>query len=306
MSAAMQPPDAERRSSRRSTGHRFVGPVHARSLVPGIYRARDLLASGIEPHEALRAGMVQRLRRGWYADGTAPPDLTSAVARAAALSCLSALRFYGVWVPPLDRVHVRQMRRGPGHHCFPYGRKLWNPGPIDPPAVAVSAAARCVDPDMLIVLCDSLVHRGIMSAADVRTALASAPLKVRDNLARMDHAESGTETLVRLRLRAKRVEVRPQVLVPQVGWVDFLIGRRLVLEVDSRTFHDREDSYVRDRERDRKLAALGYLVVRLTYQQVMYQWEEVAPDIWAIIRAREHRREPLVPPSPRSRYPPLW
>jgi len=45
---------------------------------------------------------------------------------------------------------------------------------------------------------------------------------------------SGLETLARLHLRRRHIRVRSQVHIPPVGWVDLLIGGRLVLELDSR------------------------------------------------------------------------
>lgn len=82
----------------------------------------------------------------------------------------------------------------------------------------------------------------------------------------------------------------PQVKIPGLGRVDFLVGKRLIIEVDSRAFHDTEDSFERDRERDLKAAALGYITIRVTYKQVMHGWAAKEKEILKVIRRREHLR----------------
>lgn len=82
--------------------------------------------------------------------------------------------------------------------------------------------------------------------------------------------------------------VRAQVEIPGVGRVDLLIGRRLVIECDSRAHHTGEAAYESDRTRDRKLVRMGYLVIRLTYQQKLNDWPNVEADILALIRRDEH------------------
>src|SRR5262245_29057267 len=49
-------------------------------------------------------------------------------------------------------------------------------------------------------------------------------------------AQSGIETKVRLFLRSRRIPFRVQVAISGVGRVDLLVGDRLVIELDGRTF----------------------------------------------------------------------
>lgn len=42
---------------------------------------------------------------------------------------------------------------------------------------------------------------------------------------------------MRLRLRRRKVELRTQVTIADVGRVDLLVGERLVIEVDSKEHH---------------------------------------------------------------------
>lgn len=56
--------------------------------------------------------------------------------------------------------------------------------------------------------------------------------RARALLDRCDRAESGTGPLVRLRLRARGVRVRPQVPIESIARVDRLIGDRLIIEAE--------------------------------------------------------------------------
>ncbi|SJN17834.1 endonuclease domain-containing protein [Luteococcus japonicus] len=103
-------------------------------------------------------------------------------------------------------------------------------------------------------------------------------------MALIDAAESGTETMVRLRLRAKGVQLKPQVWLRKDTRVDFLVGERLVIEVDSREHHTGEERYQADRRRDLELRSMGYIVVRLTYQQVVHDWPATEQALLAMIR----------------------
>ena len=100
---------------------------------------------------------------------------------------------------------------------------------------------------------------------------------------------SGLETLARLHLRGHNLQVRSQVQIMGVGRVDLVVGDRLVLELDSRAHHTDHDAYERDRARDLELVRRGYLVVRVTYLQVMTGWANVERAILEITRRGEHR-----------------
>jgi hypothetical protein len=77
----------------------------------------------------------------------------------------------------------------------------------------------------------------------------------------------------------------------QVGdrWfeVDCLWRRqRLMVELDSRTFHDTSAAFERDRERDRALIAAGWRVIRITWRQLLREPHRLAIDIQAALSSR--------------------
>ncbi|MDO5682542.1 MAG: DUF559 domain-containing protein [Propionibacteriaceae bacterium] len=151
-------------------------------------------------------------------------------------------------------------------------------------------------------MAESLVHRGILRQAEVFAILQGVSARVDDVLTRMDRAESGTETLVRLRLRSKGIKVHPQVFIPTVGRVDFLIGVSLVLEVDSVAHHFDPADQEADMVRDQKLVALGYRVIRISYSQIMFDWPAVESRIMRIVRAGLHRRRLCADGQPDLRW----
>ena len=281
----------------------------------GAVRAADLLDAGLTRRDVRRlhdSSTVARLRHGWYADPwTVDPQVREAVAAGGVLTCVSALAKRGIWTPPHHAVHLRRSE----HHTSAPARNVhsdwvhrhWVDEPatrsVDSIGVALRAALRCVDPEHLVAILDSVLQQTTHTRESLADLLADGPQSTRALLDRCDgRAESGTESLVRFRLTARNVRVRSQVAIAGVGRVDFLIGRRLVIEVDSRAHHTSDAAYRRDRRRDRKLVRLGYLVIRITYEEVMYDWADVEDDVMAIVRRGDHLRKPGHRGRPRGRH----
>jgi hypothetical protein len=61
--------------------------------------------------------------------------------------------------------------------------------------------------------------------------------------------------------------------------------QRLVLELDSRTRHDTRDAFETDRARDRRLAAAGWRVIRITWRQLLDTPREVERDVKRLLAA---------------------
>lgn len=263
----------------------------------GILTTAQLLAAGV-PRAALErslaSGRVERVRRGWIAWH---PDSAAleAVRRGGCVSCLDALEHLGAWRPRGPRGHVRlpeERRRArcrPGRACRPYGDNPPVAASIDDLETAFRCALRCADREQLVAVADSLLHLGLATAASLRGWAASAPLERRQWLDLVDRlAESGTESMVRLRLRALGLAQRVQVRIPP-GRVDLLVGDRLIIECDSAKHHTDLEAYQRDRRRDRAHLAQGYLVLRLTWEQIHDEWPSIEQDILAIVRRGDHR-----------------
>lgn len=266
----------------------------------GVVTRRVLLAWGnsdADIRRALRTGNLTRLRPGWFALPGSDGAVTAAVRAGGSLACTSALAWHAAWVLRAGR-HLRvgkHGRLGPGEHaCRCPGLTDAPRRAVDPVPVALASASRCCSEEEFLVVLESVVNLRLMSRSEVELLFAGAPRRTRRVVGRMQCSESGIETLVRNRLQNRHVQVRSQVVVPGVGRVDLLVGNCLVIEVDGYEHHGSRESYEADRARDRRLRALGFQVVRVSYRQVMYDWPCVEADILAMVRRGDHRRKPRV------------
>lgn len=286
----------------------------ARTLLSlgGVAHAATLRRHGVGQKVLERAVLTRelsRIRSGWYCLPGNESDTVRALRVGGRLDCVSVLRPLGIWLLPDERLHVavartRSRLRSPADRADALGSWRGHPsvvthwrGALTNPEEATElvddAAGRlatCLPRDHAIVAFDSLLNRQELSWDRLRFTLAAGPVSHEWMLGLVDAGcGSGLETLARLHLRAHRLRVRSQWLVEGVGWVDLLVGDRLIVELDSRLHHTDRASYEKDRARDLDLVARGYLVVRVTYRQVMESWATVEAAILAITRRGEHR-----------------
>jgi very-short-patch-repair endonuclease len=212
------------------------------------------------------------------------------------LSCASALTVHGVWMRHEPRLHVavdHAANHSTGTAIVKHWARRSRPlGFVETPFTAFSRFAKCGEPLDIVIAADSLLNRRLLTSEQVETIL-SRTARGRRLLGRVDgKAESGTETIVRSRLRADGIRLRSQVSIAGVGRVDFVVGGRLVIEVDSREWHDEPSQFERDRARDALLVARGYLVMRFSYRRVMDEIAEIEKEILAVVRTRDHVRRP--------------
>lgn len=266
----------------------------------GVYPVRELKARGFTDariRKLERSGDLTRLRTGWYAENAADPAVRQAVAAGGVLSCVSALRHHGIWLPPADgRVHVRLPLRDrcDDRSCRGYGQMPPLSGAVDPLLVAYNCAARCLDDEGFVAVSDSILYKTDYGLADLRGAVAAGPRRLMDLLEYCDgRAMSGTESIARVRFRGAGLKVKVQFYIRGVGYVDLLIGDRLIVECDSREFHTSASNYQTDRTRDRRSLVDDYITIRVTYEDVMFRWDEVIRDVLELVKRREHRKRRL-------------
>lgn len=150
-------------------------------------------------------------------------------------------------------------------------------------AVAIPRAlidlAGCVGPEAAFVAAESALARRLMTSEEWARACAQAPAALGLALGRAGRSSGSiSESTFSYRIRHAGLRMRSQV---QIGpdRVDFVVGERLVVEVDSREFHERE----RDYARDARLSARGYRVMRFSYRQVMFEWATVEASLLAAV-----------------------
>ncbi|MGV3733960.1 MAG: DUF559 domain-containing protein [Microcella sp.] len=267
----------------------------------GLIPTFRLRQSGLSPRRIAalcHAGRLVRVRQGWFVLPGTPRSVVEAVRVGGQLTCSTALALHGVWVHASPCIHVAVNRHATQlRSANDPSRRLELPDPsvvvhwrrastattsmVASVADALDDYARCAPLEHLAASVDSALRRGLLSPQHP-AALALRPLGV------VGICESGTETVFWLRMRRHRLPVARQVRITTVGRVDFLIGERLVIEVDGRAFHDREAAFEEDRQRDAQLSILGYRVLRFSYRQVFEHWELVEAAVMAAVGRGDH------------------
>lgn len=267
-----------------------------------IWHRQTLLSRGgsrSDLDDALRAGTLVRLARGWYAHREHDREAAHAVSNGARLTCASALAVHGAWTMPTHLPHVRLrhdqaihtgLRASVIHRLPDRAHEPDHRLPIDPLPVAFATAMRCLDPTSITVVADSLLNRRLASRDELDEWSKRASEAARAALEKCDgESQSGTESIMRLALHAVGVTARTQVWIGS-DRVDLLIGDRLVIECDSLAHHgSTESAYIEDHARDLRVRREGYEVLRFTYRQILFQLDEVVHLIRQYVARGEHR-----------------
>jgi very-short-patch-repair endonuclease len=167
----------------------------------------------------------------------------------------------------------------------------WSPGSrrgvvVQDAPNALLMMATCQSPERTVAALDSAIRARHLSAEDWRRITERLPARLRALVREVDSgAESITESLVRFRLRRLGYAPRTQVQIRGVGRVDLLLGSRLVIELDGWEYHGDRDQFERDRQRDARLAARGFRVLRFSYRQVMSHWGECRTAVTGALEA---------------------
>lgn len=251
------------------------------AYAPVVFRRAELREHGMSGRQiatAVRNGILCRIRRDRYADPSTNDDVIEAVRIGGRLSCLSLLRTFGVFVHHCDRLHV-QVAQGASRLRMPLSSRTrvhWYTGggerSLHAASVfdAVREGIRCQQPRAALATLDSVLHHGVMTRRQLEEVFAELPSRYRSLLALVDpSAESGPETYMRLILRSLGVRFETQMLLAGVGRVDFVVEGWLIIECDSKEFHEGWDKQVEDRRRDMAAAELGYVTLRPLASEIM-------------------------------------
>lgn len=247
----------------------------------------------------IESGALAQPRHGiLMAEEPTTPEAT-ALALGGNLTCVTLIKQRGYWTPRNSSTHVRLPKHrfhNAALHAFVPAAKLHHLRGHDlstePETLStvLRCAEQCCERDELIAIMESFLRGDTHSRTDIATAVASGRAKLRQAYRLVEFgADSGVETLVRVRLRELGIKVRTQVKL--LEWrVDLLIGEWLIVEVDGYSYHRDRDEFVRDRRKDRALMNAGYHVRRFSYDDVMFEWAKCAKELLKLIRANKHLR----------------
>lgn len=276
----------------------IFSPADLLERFDGIARGTFLQRFGCTLKQLARAtndGSVVRVRPGVFALPSLDPRVMTAAAHGGELTCAAALRAHGIWVlpDPDDKIHVwlgTGGRRHPHQGCgclthYSSGRAGLGTASA---ATALIHAFRCLEAEAFFAAYESAWNKRLISASDharIRRELPDSVGWLLD-LTRPD-AESGLESLLRLRLHLIGIRLDSQVNIDGVGRVDFVLDGRLIFEADGKENHDSSTKRHHDRLRDAAASALGYETLCFDYALIVHDWDRVAAAIIpALARSR--------------------
>lgn len=146
----------------------------------------------------------------------------------------------------------------------------------------------CHGEEFFFAAYESAWSLGLIGADERRRVRAALPARARwlVDIARHD-ADSGLESIVRLRLRLLDIRVETQVSIDGVGRVDFVVGSRVILEADGKGNHAGRAERHRDLIRDAAASRLGFETLRFDYAMIIHEWDVViAAILGALARSR--------------------
>jgi len=279
----------------------------ATTYSPTVFSRADLLeagSSGDDITRAVKAGTLVRLRRDHYSYADVDARVAEAVRVGGRVSCVTLLQMLGVFVlkssglhmhllPHMSRIRTRASRSTVMH----WSRSTQRDGPRHVVLLgdAVRQSILCQQPRAAIATLDSLLHLGLATRAQLEELFTLVPARLHVLLSLVDaSAESGPETYMRLILRTLGVSYETQVVIPGVGRVDFVVDGWLIIECDSKEFHEGWDKQVADRNRDISSARLGYITIRPVASDILFDSNAVRQSISGVLdafgsRARSRR-----------------
>jgi very-short-patch-repair endonuclease len=272
---------------------RRLGGIAHRSVLYDAGATRDAVRT------SLRRGELLSVRRDWVALPGCSSALLQAVTIGGRLSCISAAAHLGLWTIDDGRFHVaapstasRLNLTGPTvFRGSPPEVVHWSEPPvpvttrvaIDPIANVLAVLARCQPHEHAVAVIDSALNKELVGRPQLLRLAAEVGGRFAAMVAESDaRADSGLETLSRLRLARRGVEMLPQARVDGHK-VDGLIGERLVVQMDGDTFHSTKEQRERDRHEDARLVLQGFTVLRFGYADIIDGWARTEEQImWAI------------------------
>jgi very-short-patch-repair endonuclease len=273
----------------------------------GLVATHELHARGFDRaaiSSAVRAGRIRRQRQGWYSSVDLAPVFARAARVGGVATCATALAAAGVWVLDSDRhLHVAvkptacQLRSPRDSRERLRAQDVvihWTlTDQVNRLTRSLSESlldyAACATPELLAATANSLLREHPRYKSQWTALRTRLPVRTQRLLRFVDGVcESGTEFVFWVRLRRLHARMRRQVRIEGVGRVDFLIGERLVIEIDGFDHHGGRDEFEADRHRDALLGAAGYRSLRFSHKLVFEKWSTVEAAVWAAVARGDH------------------
>jgi very-short-patch-repair endonuclease len=277
------------------------------------------LTSRRKVRTALEHGSVVRVGRGRFALPDAEESRRAAARLSGVVSHLSAAPLNGGELknrPTLPTVTVPRNRR-----VEPWRRtgvdvkwrdleedEVWNGRTRAGRTVLDCVRTRPFDEGLTVA--DSALRHGNVTGGLLQHLAEEVPTVGRPRCIRVAQEASGLaanafESVLRaIALGVPGLQMRPQVTIEEDGFVcrpDLVdVERRIVAEADSFEFHGRRQALKRDCERYTALGVRGWLVLRFSWENVMFEPDYVADCFRRAEQWRPHRHAALARSTSRT------
>nr|WP_314841304.1 DUF559 domain-containing protein [uncultured Microbacterium sp.] len=263
----------------------------------GIAHTSAIRQAGFSSHAILTAvddGRMLRVRRSWIALRECEPSLLRAIGAGGRLTCVSAARRLGLWVPEDRATHIAAPS-GAGKTGGPGLRVHWSsgPAPADPRAPVLLLvnvlhhAANCLEMAVALAMWESSVNRRLIDVEVLRRIGWKGHRSRRLATIATGLSDSGLETEFLVIMRMIGVTIRQQIWIDGRP-VDALIGERLVVQMDGFAHHADAAARRRDIDADARLRLRGYTVLRFDYHQIFFTPELVKQHVLSAIAQGLH------------------
>ena len=265
--------------------------------------------SRAEVDRALRGGAILIVGRGRYCLPSVDDAPRLAHALGGVLSHTSAALHHGWEVKQApERPHVtvpRRRRVDPSLaarvvlHCSDLARDELTDGIATNPEVTLLQSLRSLPDDEALVIADSALRHGLAPGVLRRvsvTARGPGAAKVRRTVGRAngDSANPFESCLRHVALGVEGLKVRPQLTLSGLSVRPDLVDEDLgvVLEADSFQWHGDRAAFRRDARRYNLMVVHGWLVLRFTWEDVMFDQDYVHSVLVSVVRLVQKRAQP--------------
>lgn len=275
---------------------RIAALVAAVTGAGGVARRAQMVLLGHSQRtiaDAIAAKGLTVVRRTWLALPTADAHLIAAARAGVVVSCITQARRLGLWIPDESiRSHVAAHPHA-GRVSVAKGTRVHRAAPLvprDPFALedvienVLAMVCACQPFEGALAIVESALNKGLVQKhALLLLPFSAGARRVID--AASPFSDSGLETYVKTRLRWMKLRIIAQVWIAEHR-VDFLIGARLVLQIDGKHHVGRQRAS--DNEHDAILRLMGYHVIRVGYLQVTEDWPGVQASIMRAVALGLH------------------
>lgn len=258
----------------RPSKHKARPITDAVAAFGNVARRKDLLARGYSDwqlKQALDAGELNSIARGYYALPDADPLDIRLAQFQARRTCFTKAEQLGLWVlAPMVEPHVATAHGRPVPGCVVHrvsgGQTLMD---------ILRQCTKCGSQLEALVVLESAVVLKLCTVSELRATFTGRKDTAGRAIVKMldPQSQSIVETAARYRLIMAGYNVQAQAAIKGVGHLDLLVEGILGVETDGEKYHNTPQGWAEDLRRDNLLVLQGMWKLRIPAAVVLYNPE---------------------------------